>query len=225
MAPVVFGSPEFKQKLTDSAHVAGEVHMLESICEPGMVAMDVGGHRGVSTLTLANAAGPQGRVWAFEPVPEYFDALRAGLRASGVRNTRAYRLALSDHNGGLAFYKHGGGSGVVPAADAEWLPVPADTLDGFRASHGIARIDVLSADCEGSELSLFRGAAKTLSSDGPEIFCEIHHGYLNALDLLARDVSDYLMRLGYTVRPLRIEDLDAQVTIDECTHIRAFRAG
>ncbi len=225
MDPVVFESPEFKQKLIDSAHVAGEVHMLESICEPGMIAMDVGGHSGVSTLTLANAAGPQGRVWAFEPVPEYFDALRSSLSASNVRNTRAYRLALSDHPGGSGFYKRGGGSGIVPTEDAEWLPVPTTTVDAFVAAHGIPHVDVLSADCEGSELSLFRGAARTLSSDGPEIFCEIHHDYLNALDLLARDVSDYLIRLGYTVRPLRIEDLDEQVTIDECTHIHAFRAG
>ncbi len=224
MEALTFGSPEFNEKLAESPHVAGEAQMLRSICRPGMVALDVGAHGGRSTLVLADAVGPQGRVWAFEPVPEYFDALRGSLSASGVHNTRAYRLALSDHSGGFAFHKHGGGSGIVPAEGAEWLPVPTGTVDQFRATHGIPRIDVISADCEGSELALLRGAAETLTIDGPEIFCEIHHGYLDALDLLARDVADYLMRLGYTVRPLRIEDLDAQVVIDECTHIHAFRA-
>lgn len=197
--------------------------MLESICEPGMIAMDVGAHRGVSTLTLANAAGSGGRVWAFEPVPEYFDALRSSLRAGKVRNTRAYRIALSDRNGGTAFYKHGGGSGVVPAEDAEWLPVPTDTVDRFVAAHDIPRVDLLSADCEGSELCLFKGAAATLATHGPEILCEIHHGYLDALDLTAWDVADYLERFRYTVRPLRIEDLSADVRLQECTHIHAWR--
>jgi FkbM family methyltransferase len=226
MEPIVFGSPEFEQRLIDSAHVAGEVHMLDAICEPGVTALDVGGHRGVSTLALANAAGPEGNVWAFEPVPEYFDALSESLRLSHVANTRAYRLALSDHNGGLAIYKHGGGSGVVPSEEAEeWLPVPADTVDGFVATHGIGRVDVLSADCEGSELALFRGAASTLRRDGPAIFCEVHHSYLDALDLCARDVADYLERVGYTVRPLRVEDLEADVAIEDCTHIHAWFEG
>jgi len=224
MEPVIYGSPQFRQRLADSAHVAGEVRMLESICEPGMVAIDVGGHCGISTLALAGAVGPRGRVWAFEPVPEYFDALRLSLKASGLRNARAHRLALSDHNGGLGFYKHGGGSGIVPADDAEWLPVPATTVDAFVATHGIPRVDVLSADCEGSELRLFRGAAGTLSTDGPEIFCEIHHGYLDALDLSGYDVADYLERFGYTVRPLRAEKPDTEVGIDRCTHIHAYRA-
>mgnify|MGYP001042487242 CR=1 FL=1 len=224
MEPVIFRSPQFEQKLTDSAHVAGEVAMLESICAPGMTALDVGGHGGISTLVLANAAGPRGGVWAFEPVPEYFDTLRRSLKLSGIANTRAFRLALSSHNGGVVFYKHGGGSGVVRAEEAERLPVPAGTGDDFVATHGIDRVDVLSADCEGSELALFQGAAKTLSTDGPEIFCEIHHGYLGALELCARDVADYLDGLGYTVHPLRVEDLRAQISLDACTHIHAHRS-
>ncbi len=224
MEPVVFGSPEFDQRLTESAHVAGEVQMLETICKPGMTALDVGGHHGISTLALANAAGPGGRVWAFEPVPEYFDALRLSLKRSGVFNTRAYRLALSDHNGGLVFYKHGGGSGVVRREDAERLPVPAATVDDFVARHDIERVDVLSADCEGSELRLFRGAEQTLAEDRPEIFFEVHHSYLADLGESVDEIADYLTSFDYTVRPLKIEDLDARIDMSECTHMHAFQA-
>ena len=219
-----FDSAEFEQRLRDSAHVSGEVHTLQALSAPGMTGLDVGANKGVTTVALAKSVGDAGAVWAFEPVPEYFDTLRANLHANAIRNTRAYRLALSDHNGGLAFYKHGGGSGVVPADDAEWLPVPADTIDDFVATHGIERVDVLSADCEGSELRLFRGAEATLRRDGPAIFCEIHHGYLEALDLTAGDVAAYLGDLGYTVRPLRFEADDPVVPIDECSHIQATRA-
>lgn len=218
-----FDSTEFEQTLSDSPHVRGEVHTLQSISAPAMVALDVGANKGVTTVTLAKSVGDAGEVWAFEPVPEYFDTLRANLHANHIRNTRAYRLALSDHKGGMAFYKHGGGSGVVPADDAEWLPVPAGTIDQFVATHHIDRVDVLSADCEGSELSLFRGAEATLRRDGPAIFCEIHHGYLEALNTAARDVAAYLEGLGYTVRPLRFETDDPEVPIHECSHIEAHR--
>lgn len=223
MQSFTFGSPEFEEMLSESAHVTGEVRMLQSIAERGMVALDVGANRGVTTVTIAKAVGDAGEVWAFEPVPEYFDALRVNLRSNAVENTRAYRLALSDRNGGVALYKHGGGSGVVPAEDAERLPVPATTVDEFVATRAIEAVDVLSADCEGSELRLFEGAANTLRRDGPAIFCEIHHGYLDTLGLTARKVADYLAGLGYTVRPLRVEDLDGEAAIDECTHIHAWR--
>ena len=62
MEPVIHGSPQFRQKLTDSAHVAGEVRMLESICEPGMVAIGVGGHCGISTLACPTRSGRGARV-------------------------------------------------------------------------------------------------------------------------------------------------------------------
>jgi len=39
--------------------------------------------------------------------------------------------------------------------------------------------------------------------------------------MTARDVAAYLEDLGYVVRPLKVEDLDARVDIDECTHIHA----
>jgi FkbM family methyltransferase len=221
---VILRSSEFDRVLADSAHVAGEVQMLREICKPGMVAMDVGAHGGISTLVLADAAGPEGSVWAFEPVPEYFDALRMSVAGSGFGNTRTYRLALSDHCCGVGLYKHGSGSGIVPAEEAERLPVPADTLDHFKERHGIARLDVLSADCEGSELDLFEGAAETLRNDGPRIFCEIHHGYLADLGLSARDVARYLTGFGYEVQPLRSEDLTAKVALEDCTHIKAIRA-
>jgi len=152
MDSFILDSAEFEQTLRDSAHVRGEVRTLQSMGAPGMVAFDVGANKGVTTVALAKSVGESGQIWAFEPIPEYFDALRANLRANAVRNTQAYRLALSDHNGGVGFYKHGGGSGVVPADDAEWLPVPATTVDEFVATRGIDHVDVLSADCEGSEL-------------------------------------------------------------------------
>ena len=156
-------------------------------------------------------------MWAAEPVPEWLDALRLSLKASGLRNARAYRLALSDH----------AATGLLQARREwdrrrwrGWLPVPATTVDAFVATHDIAR-GRPQRRLRGQRATPFRGGAAGALSTGPEVFCEIH-GYLDALDLSGHDVADYLERFGCTVRPLRAEP-EIEVGIDRCTYPHTAR--
>jgi hypothetical protein len=91
----------------------------------------------------------------------------------------------------------------------------------FLAEQGEDRIDFLNLDCEGSELLVLQGARSCLEEHGPEIFCELHRGYLAALDQSVDHVVDLLRELGYEIRPVRVEDLTAETTVEECSHIYA----
>jgi len=218
-----YESPEFQTHLEENAHARGEVTSLQSICEPGMTVLDIGANKGVTTVTLARAVGGTGRVWAFEPVPESFALLQANLSRNKAANVQAFQMAVGAQTAEVDFHVHGEGSGIVPAQDAEPLKVTATTIDGFLRDHGGVNVDLISSDCEGSELLMLRGARQTLMANSLQIFCEIHHSHLNALGHSVTDVVAYLTQLGFQIRPLSVEHLESDVELAHCSHIHAAR--
>jgi len=221
MGCFVYDSKEFRDELQGSPHHAGEVRFLRSISRPGMCAIDAGANKGVTVVAMARKARETGLVYAFEPVPEFYAQLNENLSRNGVENVSAHMLALSNRSGRTRFYKHGEGSGITAAQDAKMIWVEATTLADFCAERRIGRIDLVNLDCEGSELLVLQGAEAILKEQAPEIFCEIHHGYLQDLGRSANDVASFLTEAGYDVRPLRVEDLGAEASLEKCSHIYA----
>lgn len=162
MDEFVYDSAVFQRELQNQAHPAGEVRFLKSIAKPGMRVIDIGANRGVTTVAVAREVGSGGHVYAFEPVPEYYDALKANLARNAADNVSAHQLALSNRTGQIRFYKHGQGSGITPTDDAELLWVEATTVGDFLSEQGTGRIDLLNLDCEGSELLVLEGAEAVL---------------------------------------------------------------
>ena len=211
----------FRRELRDSAHHYGEVTFLESVLRPGMVVIEGGANRGVTTVAIAKTVGGKGHVHAFEPVPEYFSFLRTNISRNRIANVSVYNLALSNQTGSLVFYKHGTGSGVTPADDAEEVQVEAITIPGFLSTYRIPTLDFINLDCEGSELLIFQNARAVLEEHTPIIFCEVHREYLKALGQSVQDVVSFLTTLGYVVEPVQVEDLNTPSDFDRCSHIHA----
>lgn len=211
----------FRHELRESAHHYGEVVFLESVLHPGMVAMEIGANRGVTAVAIAKAVGDAGQVHAFEPVPEFFGVLEGNVARNAVGNIRAYNLALSNQTGSIVFYKHGTGSGVTPADDAEKVRVEATTIPEWLSTHCVPTLDFINMDCEGSELLVLQNAQAVLEKYAPGIFCEIHRGYLQTLGQSLQDIVDFLTGLGYVVKPIQVEDLKIPSDFDQCSHIYA----
>ncbi len=216
-----YESGEFLRELRNDAHHSGEVQFLRSIAKPGMRVMEVGANTGVTTVAIAKTIGDAGHLYAFEPVPEYYDTLKENLLNNGIKNVSVYRLALSDRAGRIPFYKRGGGSGITPAEGGEMLWVEASTATEFLAIQEVGRVNLLNMDCEGSELLVLQGARTVLTEQAPEIFCEIHHHYLKKLGHSVNDVIGYLRQFGYHVRFLQVENSDMETSPDKCSHIYA----
>ena len=220
-----YDSPSFQKQLKQDAHHHGEVAMLEAMAEPGMVVLELGANKGVTAIALAKSVGPQGQVYAFEPVPEYYAALIENLRLNQVGNVKVHQLAVTDKESETSFYKHGEGSGIVEALDAEEIVVGTTSLDNFIAEQALERVDLINMDCEGAELLVIRGAKKTLEQNAPHIFCEIHHDYLSRLGQSVNDIVEYFHVLGFQVAPVSVETLENDVELERCTHICAARKG
>jgi len=75
----LYDSPAFKNFLKDNPHEAGEVKFLESIVIEGMNVIDIGANIGITTVAIGKRIGRGGKLYSFEPVPEYFNILSKGF--------------------------------------------------------------------------------------------------------------------------------------------------
>lgn len=221
----IYDSPSFQTQLKQDAHQRGEVTILEAMAEPGMIALELGANKGVISVALARSVGLHGEIHAFEPVPEYYNSLSENLHLNKIQNVRIHQLAVTDKENEIRYYKHGEGSGIVPAEDTEDIFVGTTSLDNFMAVEALERVDLINMDCEGSELLVFQGGKKTLQQNEPHIFCEIHHDRLSRLGHSAHEVVEYLHALGFQVKPVSVEALDEDVDLESCTHIYAGMNG
>jgi predicted methyltransferase len=76
-----------------------EIKFLRRVLQPGQKVIDVGANYGVYTLSMAQAVGPKGYVWAFEPASTTASLLAAGVAANGYDHVTVERSALSSARG------------------------------------------------------------------------------------------------------------------------------
>lgn len=81
------------------SYEAAKQKRIFEVVRPGMVCWDVGAHVGFYTLLLAELVGPDGRVFAFEPLPGNLELLRRHVEMNGYRNVRVVPAALGDFDG------------------------------------------------------------------------------------------------------------------------------
>ena len=148
------------------------------------VVLDVGAHVGQSNR-LFRRLFPTASLWSFEPDPDSFAALVAGVDASLPGGCQ--RLALSDHDGTATFHRNpishtssllarsaesrdsidlarARAAGAPAEVGSERIDVPVRRLDGWCAEHGIATVDLLKIDVQGAEAAVLAGAEGVLAS-------------------------------------------------------------
>ena len=70
----------------------------------GNVCLDVGGQHRLFAMMMADRVGTNGKVYAFEPVPETYDVLSLNAKLAGdlALNLRPIRAAVSPKDGELS---------------------------------------------------------------------------------------------------------------------------
>ena len=148
---------------------------LRDILRPDSIVLDLGANIGVMALALGVFC-PSGKIYAFEPGLISFGYLVDNIRASGLDNIEACNLAVSDRNGALDFsYTESftGGSFVSDRVfEGKREKVKAVKLDDWINARGIAKLDLLKIDVEGSELKAVNGAEETLIRFRPDLIVE-----------------------------------------------------
>jgi FkbM family methyltransferase len=172
---------------------------------PGATCLDVGANIGAHALVMARAAGPAGRVIAFEPHPELCERLRenvalnAGCRVEVV----AAAVAGSDGEAELHAYDpgayHRGGSSLLPGdargreGGGATLRVPTLCGATIEQRFALARCDVVKIDVEGYDGVVLESLAALVERTRPVLVFE-HRAATWART--GRSLADTLGRLG-----------------------------
>ena len=217
----LYDSPGFKNFLKDNPHERGEVKFLESIVKEGMNVIDIGANVGITTVTVARKIGRRGKLYSFEPTPEYFNILKENISSNGLENVKVYELAVTDQVGRALFYQKELSSGIVFEEGAKKFEVSTTSIDRFLSEEKIERIDLINMDCEGSELLVLKGAKETLRKNELKIFCEIHHDFLKQLGQSVEELVQYLQGLEFQVRSVSLNDLKTGDNLENCEYIYA----
>ena len=150
--------------LTDivAAELRDDAYNIERIrFGSGDIAIDIGANVGMVSIYLAKRY-PHLTVYAFEPIPDNYRHLTENLRLNGVRNVRAYPLAVTSDGRDFEMIVHlrsntGGGTGYLQdmsLPDHEHYTTKSTTLDRVFADHAIQRCRLLKIDCEGAEYEI-----------------------------------------------------------------------
>lgn len=132
----------------------------------GDTIVDIGAGRGEDVFAFSRAVGPAGRVWAIEPHPVSFAAMRLLCELNRLPNVTALNFACMDRAGEMQIetlpvwesnYVRGG------EASPGSYPVPGVRFDDLAAEQGIERIDFLKMNIEGAERWALPGCVQALS--------------------------------------------------------------
>jgi FkbM family methyltransferase len=156
-----------------------ETELLRERLRPGGCIVDGGANVGHYTLIAAQAAGPGGRVIAFEPAPEPYAALLANVALNALANVTPVRAALAGRDGALPLHldaANAGGHSLCAAnlvAHGATLEVQAVRLDAWLAAHPQpASVALVKLDLQGAEVAALTGARETLRRERPLLIVE-----------------------------------------------------
>jgi FkbM family methyltransferase len=185
------------------------VNALRAFLGPGDVAIDIGAHTGDTTVPMALAVGPTGRVFALEPNPYVFKVLAANaalnrsktdivpLMFAAMPTDGDFEFEYSDSgycNGGfhrgISRWRHGHFSKLRVAG--------RNLRDYLRAEapDAVARLRYIKIDTEGFDRSVVQSLAGLIATARPHLRAEI---YKHLPREERRRFYDDLRTLGYRI--------------------------
>jgi len=176
------------------------VRSIQSHVKRGMRVLDIGAQSGFYSLLLARLIGPEGLVFAFEPLPANYRILEENVSLNHISNVVVIREAVSDQSGEISFeFPHEEASLVAgPILEGDSLGtfrVPSISLDDFAHQTG-HHVHFIKMDVEGAETAVLRGAVQTLRTSHPTMMIELHY---NSSQQGQHPAISLLQELGYQI--------------------------
>ena len=169
-----------------------EYALLPELVQPGDWVIDVGANVGEYTLCLSELVGPEGRVFAVEPIAATAEILATAVQHSPYGNITILNLGAANEPGVRTFHLPAAESGLPNYRQARvsndgehsayCLP-----LDQLAFPHRIALVKI---DAETYEDKILDGLRQTIARDKPVLLIEGHEG-----------LHQRLAPLGYRLLP------------------------
>ena len=159
-----------------------------------MTILDVGANIGVVTHYMRQFAK---KIYAIEPSPEHFEALKKNKEFNKWDNVEIFNLAFADKNGKMNLNINPGnrtGNSLILDYNKGSVEVETMRFDTFMEKNKIKEVDFCKFDVEGAEDMILRSEGfKKIAHKIKAIEVEFH--FPNWQELVK-----YMLELGYTAR-------------------------
>ena len=159
---------------TDEPHLQKAIRRYVAL---GDTVYDIGANLGYVSLELAKRVGPNGRVIAFEPIPQNIAAFRRHIEINALRQVQLFEFAASDKAGTavIRMVENPSTASLVwhrndPAA-AEFS-VSTISVDELVEGGQLAYPKFVKIGVEGAEASVLQGMRRTIAAARPVLFVE-----------------------------------------------------
>ncbi len=193
-----------------------EVDLVRLSTRPGETVIDIGANYGLYSYHASRVVGPNGKVYAFEPVPFTaatfrriakvlrFDQVELYEKAVGEKaGTLALRVPISDMGSIIAGTVHAaarnnerpGKSQHARFEKSKEITCDVVALDDVLA--GAKDVALIKCDIEGADYFALKGARRIIEENHPTIICEINPWFLEGLGLKVEDLVGFFTERGY----------------------------
>lgn len=182
--------------------------LYKSLIKPGNVVLDIGANVGLFSLLGADLIGPdKGKIYAFEPAKDTFDALKKNIGLNNVTDKiELYALALSDKAGFVEMQTPSTNDSFVQKDAFAYIKnsdektgIEANTMDAFIEENKIAKVDLIKIDIEGAELLCLKGGINTLKNHQPIVLFESFEPTCERFDYTVFDLLKFLADNNYNL--------------------------
>jgi len=194
--------------------------ILRACVGSGDAVLDIGANVGYYSVVLARLVGPEGRVYAFEPVPALQEAVRRQRDLNSDLAVTLYPWAASDEETHVSIFIGPAGHSGLSSLRALSAPSREETVQCRPVDDLLVNLPPVSfvkLDVEGAEMKALRGMRGLLERDRPVLLLEATDRYLRAFGDTLAEMMDWLSAEGYTlyrvdetvpagVEPLRIKN-------------------
>ena len=202
---VVIGQEEFRSVLylADGQffHEPGTAEVIRLLIQRGDRVVDIGAHIGLLSLVMAEAVGPEGHVYVFEPVARSAEAARRSLIANGFTDRCSIEVvAIAAEAGQSRFYRgHNSmmGSLYDLAEGADYSIVETRTLE--QSLDPSVPISLIKIDVEGAEVIVLSGMQRIVAdNDDILVIAEFGPSHLKRIPISADVWLQSFTDLGLT---------------------------
>ena len=194
-----------------------EIELAELTLRDGDSAIDIGANFGLWAYYLAKAAGPSGKVYAFEPLSFTAQTFEHVSKQLGFdKNVELFRKGAAENVGKVEFTVPVTDTGAISAGLAHvvgrddrrpgqetWAAytktksVMCDVVSIDEQLANIERLQLLKCDIEGADLFAMKGARRTLEKHKPVVVIEVNSFFLEGFGLSNADLRSFFDGLGY----------------------------
>lgn len=156
--------------------IEGPYEISQVKIKSGDYVLDCGANVGFFSLKYSNNVGDNGKIFAFEPIPDSLKIFRDSINFNNIKNVIIFDFAVGNSNEDIEFgyepFDLGNSSSTTKGMR---VIVKQTKIDDFVIKNKIEKIDFIKMDIEGSERFAIEGARETIKKFKPKLsICTYH---------------------------------------------------